>query len=91
MRRGAGGARGARCALLGTVAAGTPIEPLEIDETVTLPEEMLGRGETFALRVSGDSMIDDGILDGDVVLVERRSTAAERRHGGGASCAATRP
>jgi len=70
-------ARAARVRLLGTVAAGTPIEPLEIDETVTVPEEMLGRGETFALRVRGDSMIDDGIHDGDVVLVERRSTAAD--------------
>ena len=70
-------ARAARVRLLGTVAAGTPIEPLEIDEVVTVPEEMLGRGETFALRVRGDSMIDDGIHDGDVVLVERRSTAPD--------------
>ena len=68
-------ARAARVRLLGTVAAGTPIEPLEIDEVVTVPEEMLGRGETFALRVRGDSMIDDGIHDGDVVVVESRRDA----------------
>lgn len=59
--------------LLGRVAAGTPLEPVEVPESVTLPEEMLGRGETFALRVQGDSMVDDGILDGDVVVVESRS------------------
>jgi len=70
-------ARAARVRLLGTVAAGTPIEPIEVDEVVTVPEDMLGRGETFALRVRGDSMIDDGIHDGDVVLVERRSMAPD--------------
>jgi repressor LexA len=61
--------------LLGRVAAGQPIEPVEIAETVSLPDELLGRGETFALRVVGDSMIGDGILDGDVVIVETRSDA----------------
>ena len=58
--------------LLGRVAAGNPLEPVEVPESVALPEEMLGRGETFALRVQGDSMINDGILDGDVVVVESR-------------------
>jgi repressor LexA len=61
--------------LLGRVAAGRPIEPVEVAETVSLPEDLLGRGETFALRVVGDSMIGDGILDGDVVIVERRPDA----------------
>ena len=61
--------------LLGRVAAGVPIEPVETPETVTLPEEMLGRGETFALRVSGDSMVGEGILDGDLVVVESRQDA----------------
>jgi len=61
--------------LLGRVAAGRPIEPVEVPETVSLPEDLLGRGETFALRVVGDSMIGDGILDGDVVIVETRSDA----------------
>ena len=68
-------ARAVRIPLLGRVAAGTPIEPVESPETITLPEELLGRGETFALRVRGDSMIDDGILDGDVVVVEARADA----------------
>jgi repressor LexA len=66
---------GARIPLLGTVAAGTPIEPIEVPGTITVPEELLGRGETFALRVRGDSMIDDGIHDGDVVVVEARRDA----------------
>jgi repressor LexA len=60
--------------LLGRVAAGTPLEPVELPESVALPEELLGRGETFALRVQGDSMVDDGILDGDVVVVESRKS-----------------
>ena len=68
-------AGGARIPLLGTVAAGTPIEPIETPGTITVPEELLGRGETFALRVRGDSMIDDGIHDGDVVIVESRRDA----------------
>jgi repressor LexA len=67
--------RAVQVPLLGRVAAGTPIEPVETPETVTLPEELLGRGETFALRVRGDSMIGDGILDGDLVVVESRPTA----------------
>ncbi len=62
--------------LLGVVAAGTPIEPIEQAESVSLPEDMLGRGETFALRVRGDSMIGDGILDGDLIVVESRSEVA---------------
>jgi repressor LexA len=67
--------RAVRVPLLGRVAAGIPIEPIESPETITLPEELLGRGETFALRVRGDSMVDDGILDGDVVVVESRADA----------------
>jgi len=68
-------AAGARIPLLGTVAAGTPIEPIEVPGTIAVPEELLGRGDTFALRVRGDSMIDDGIHDGDVVIVESRRDA----------------
>ena len=67
--------RAVQVPLLGRVAAGTPIEAVEAPETITLPEELLGRGETFALRVRGDSMIGDGILDGDLVVVESRPTA----------------
>ncbi len=58
--------------LAGTVAAGEPIEAIEIPESITLPREFAGRSETFALRVKGDSMMGDGILDGDLIVVERR-------------------
>ena len=63
--------------LLGTVAAGSPIEVMnESSERVGVPEEMLGRqGETFVLRVRGSSMIEDQICDGDLVVVESRSEA----------------
>lgn len=61
--------------LLGQVAAGEPLEAIAGDETLVVPEEMLGRGETFVLRVTGESMIDEHIADGDYVIVERRDTA----------------
>lgn len=61
--------------LLGLVAAGSPIEALEQPETMALPEDLLGRGETFVLRVKGDSMIEDHILDGDFIVVEKREHA----------------
>ncbi len=63
--------------LLGTVAAGKPIEPVETAEKIEIPRSLLGSGENFALRVRGDSMIDDGIRDGDVVVVRRQSTAED--------------
>ena len=62
--------------LAGQVAAGKPIEAVLDYETVKVPEELLGRGENFALRVKGDSMIGDGICNGDVIVV-RRSRDAE--------------
>ncbi len=61
--------------LLGTVAAGLPIEALPEAEDLALPEQWLGRRRTFALRVRGDSMIEEQIRDGDVVVVEERETA----------------
>lgn len=62
--------------LLGTVAAGLPIESLVHQETLAVPDDMLPRrGPNFALRVSGNSMIDDHILDGDCVVVHGRQTA----------------
>ncbi len=64
-----------RIPLLGTVAAGMPIEALSDHEEIILPEEWLGRGRTFALRVRGDSMIDEQIRDGDTVVVESREMA----------------
>lgn len=60
---------------LGSVAAGTPIEAIEIPETLEVPETLLGRGENFALRVRGESMIDEGIRDGDVLIVTKQPLA----------------
>ena len=62
--------------LAGVVAAGQPIEAIEDQEHVHVPEEMLGRGDYFALTVQGNSMIDDGIFDGDTIIVQRQATAA---------------
>jgi repressor LexA len=62
--------------LLGLVAAGQPIEAILSNEVISIPGDMLGRGRTFALRVRGDSMIDENIADGDYVIVESRQTAA---------------
>lgn len=64
------GPRAVRVALRGVVAAGAPIEAVEMQEQISLPEDFLGRGETYALRVRGDSMIGEGILDGDIIAVE---------------------
>lgn len=65
-----------RVPLIGAIAAGEPILAVEDhEETVPLPESMLGSGEHFVLRVQGDSMIDDHILDGDLVVIQRRQTA----------------
>src|SRR5688500_14333683 len=61
--------------LVGIVAAGDPIEPIPQTERVEVPKTMLGRGETFALRVKGTSMRDDGIFPGDVVVVQKQHTA----------------
>lgn len=70
------GTRAARTVpLLGAVAAGRPIEPLPETEQLELPEGWLGRARTFALRVRGDSMIEEQIRDGDIVIVEERETA----------------
>jgi repressor LexA len=69
------GHHAARIPLLGRVAAGTPIEAVSNPENIPVPESMLGRKETFALNVSGDSMVDEGILDGDTLIVEKAETA----------------
>jgi repressor LexA len=61
--------------LFGLIAAGQPIEALESPEKVEVPQSMLGTGEYFALQVKGVSMIEDGINDGDFVIIERRSVA----------------
>jgi repressor LexA len=62
-------------AMAGTVAAGAPIEPIPQAELVDVPPSMLRRGENFALRVKGESMRDDGILPGDIVIVHKQATA----------------
>jgi repressor LexA len=62
--------------LLGIIAAGQPIEALPDPQTVTVPAVMVGGGEHYVLRVRGDSMIGDGILDGDLVVI--RAGAAAR-------------
>ena len=61
--------------LLGTVAAGQPIEAILSHDTVTAPRDMIGRGRTFALKVRGDSMIEENIQDGDIIIVSSQSTA----------------
>ena len=61
--------------LLGRVAAGSPIEAIEASETIFVPEDMIGRKETYVLQVKGDSMIEEQIRDGDYVIVENRTTA----------------
>lgn len=55
--------------LLGSIAAGQPIEAIRTSETIDIPKDMAGK-KVFALKVRGDSMIDDGILDGDYVIIE---------------------
>lgn len=62
--------------ILGQIAAGVPIEALQHEVgRISPPEELLGSGEHFALEVKGDSMIQAGILDGDVVVLKRTETA----------------
>jgi repressor LexA len=66
---------GCEIPLLGVVAAGRPIEAILNSETISVPLEMIGRRRTYALRVKGDSMIDEQIRDGDYIVVESRATA----------------
>ena len=68
--------RGRSVPLVGRVTAGTPILAIEnIEEYLPLPQSMLGRDEMFCLRVEGESMIDAGILNGDIVVLRRQDTA----------------
>jgi repressor LexA len=69
------GARALDLPLLGYVAAGAPIEAVVSAETVSVPEDLAGTRDTYALRVRGDSMIEEQIRDGDLVVVEDRQTA----------------
>lgn len=63
--------------LHGRIAAGVPIEALEGQQSLPVPAALLGSGEHYALEVSGDSMIEAGILDGDYALVKKTSTARD--------------
>jgi repressor LexA len=64
--------------LLGRVAAGAPIEAIEDRETIDVPQQLAaGRGDSFVLQVSGNSMIEDQIRDGDYVIVESRPEARD--------------
>ncbi len=63
--------------LMGRVAAGIPIEAIANPDSISVPASWLGRGETFALRVRGDSMIEAHIEDGDVVVVDRKDVARD--------------
>jgi repressor LexA len=62
--------------VMGRIAAGTPIEALQTrSHTISVPPDMLGSGEHYALEIRGDSMVDAGILDGDMALIQRNETA----------------
>ena len=63
--------------LAGIIAAGKPIEPLPDDQTVDVPPTLAEDGD-YALKVQGDSMIGDGVLDGDVIIVRRVDEARHR-------------
>ena len=69
------GTRSLELPLLGYVAAGAPIEAVAGSETIAVPEDLVGKRDTYVLRVRGDSMIDEQIRDGDFVIVEDRKTA----------------
>ena len=63
--------------LAGRIAAGTPIEALQGTEAFPVPAALLGPGEHYALEVSGDSMVDEGILDGDFALIRKTEVARD--------------
>ena len=62
--------------LAGRIAAGQPIEPEPEGETVAVPDVLTRKGQNYVLRVNGSSMIDDGIHDGDFVVVNKRERAS---------------
>lgn len=62
--------------LLGRVAAGAPIEAIEIEDSITVPEHFVRGSRTYVLRVQGDSMVEEGIFDGDFIVVDNRHVAA---------------
>ena len=69
------GGRAVELPLLGFVAAGAPIEAVPGTETISVPEDLAGKRDSYVLRVKGNSMIDEQIRDGDLVIVEDRKSA----------------
>lgn len=63
--------------LHGRIAAGVPIEAFESSSMLSVPAALLGKGDHYALEVSGDSMVDAGILDGDYALIRRQDVARD--------------
>jgi SOS regulatory protein LexA len=61
--------------LLGSIAAGVPIEAIENSDMISVPIHMLGRGMHYALKVKGESMIEDGILSGDIAIIKHQTQA----------------
>jgi repressor LexA len=61
--------------LFGYIAAGRPLDVEVGTETITVPEHLTSRGDNYVLKVRGDSMVEDGILDGDLVIIARRERA----------------
>lgn len=61
--------------LLGSIAAGVPIEAIENSDMISVPVNMLGRGQFYALKVKGESMIEDGILSGDIAIIKHQTQA----------------
>lgn len=60
---------------LGRIAAGKPIEAISQMERMQVPDELLGKGPCYVLQVTGDSMIEEGIFDGDYIVIEQRNRA----------------
>ena len=67
--------RSSKLPLLGTIAAGSPIEAVENREEIDLEQLFASRNGVYVLKIRGDSMIEDHLCDGDYVIIERRSTA----------------
>jgi len=61
--------------VMGTVAAGQPIEAIPDTQTISIPKDMVGRFQTYALRVEGHSMVDENIQDGDYIVIEAKQSA----------------
>ena len=65
--------------LLGSIAAGNPIEAIESSERIEVPAHLFNPKKTnFCLQISGDSMIDKGIIDGDIVIIEKKTSGRTR-------------